>query len=617
MLIENLPPSIVAEISYRSILAEKGRRSNPYNVFKWWGRRFFLLSRALLASLSTRRVSEMMACLKDPYRCWGSTRGKRILDPFMGGGTIVFEALRLGYNIVGIDIDRAAELIVKSTLKLARKTSCLDIYSCLLKGYVEAYRETRYLWRIPGIGEIIHVFLSRCPPCRAPLWVSSKRRNNGIDKYLVLRENGRLEWIDKEEIKKYGEIKPREPKINLPADKLPKVHDNYRAYVVEILTTSGERKFYSLLDDSDKTSKIIRRHLAMQEESIKNKYVELASKYDQKIPLLKETKRLINKGIYEYSKLFTWRQYISLIKFIEKTPPNCRDIAGLIVGDTARTCSLLAIYYQPYAKVNPGLIIKSYWLPENPVELNPFAHRLRNGKIYSIGRGTLASKLAIIQKICFGNEIDFSGDYMVLRQDSTKYIYDGEVYAIVTDPPYPGYQSYIDMSLLYNYFLDLVDEPSGDTRSQETYNLSDPEAYIEFYEQFVKVLSRWKHTPSYYVLLISISSTKYAKILPRIINATIIYTKLKPVNIYWFIGEAPGKLGRSRTRGVYAMVFNRAKYEPTTIDQIIDNIIKDFRETKYLITKKKHVDKGIDWDREEKQVERIVHLLRKQCILDL
>ena len=42
------------------------------------------------------------------------TNGKVILDPFMGGGTTVVEALRLGCNVIGIDLNPVAWFIVKT-----------------------------------------------------------------------------------------------------------------------------------------------------------------------------------------------------------------------------------------------------------------------------------------------------------------------------------------------------------------------------------------------------------------------------------------------------------------------------------------------------------------------
>jgi DNA modification methylase len=45
------------------------------------------------------------------------TNGVRILDPFMGGGTTVVEALRLGCHVTGIDLNPVAWFIVKTEIE--------------------------------------------------------------------------------------------------------------------------------------------------------------------------------------------------------------------------------------------------------------------------------------------------------------------------------------------------------------------------------------------------------------------------------------------------------------------------------------------------------------------
>jgi hypothetical protein len=45
------------------------------------------------------------------------TKGKVVLDPFMGGGTTVVEALRLGCMPIGIDLNPVAWFIVKTEIE--------------------------------------------------------------------------------------------------------------------------------------------------------------------------------------------------------------------------------------------------------------------------------------------------------------------------------------------------------------------------------------------------------------------------------------------------------------------------------------------------------------------
>ncbi|WP_342785198.1 hypothetical protein [Thermofilum sp.] len=64
MIIDNLSPDALSAISLISLESEGGRRCVPYNVFKWWGRRFAVLSRAILAALVARSEEEVIALLR-------------------------------------------------------------------------------------------------------------------------------------------------------------------------------------------------------------------------------------------------------------------------------------------------------------------------------------------------------------------------------------------------------------------------------------------------------------------------------------------------------------------------------------------------------------------------
>ena len=606
MLITDLPPEIVAEISIESYMREKGRRITPYSVFKWWGKRFYLLSRALLASLVLDNIDDLRRCIENPAICREHAGEKVIVDPFMGGGTIVFEALKLGYKAVGIDIDRASELIVKYTLLLTDREYCKQIYGEIRKSLEKTSSELEWLWNIPGTGMIIHSFLARCPPCKAPVWITTRRKNNKPYDVLVLKEDGKLEWRSYQDVKDW--LSPTSPSINLPEHILPRAHRLYRIYAVEILHPDGNRSFHSLLDKDDHVSIHIREYLKKQEDEIHRIYGSLKTKYDKTIPVLRETRRLHRYDIASYAELFTWRQYISIIRFIENTNDKYREFAELLAGDLARTCSLLAMYYQPYSKVNPGLVIKSYWLPMNPVELNPLSYIVRKHRIYTVGRGTIASKLRLINRVCSSGEdkcLSQNDRAWIIRADSTEYIYKGPVFAVVTDPPYPGYQSYQDMSLLYNYFINL-----GSSKTNKIYyDYTTPDQYMIFYKRFAEALSKWKNAPRYYVLIINVAHKKYRDIIPSIIASTEEITGLTLQNMYWFIGESPGKLGRSSIRGVFVLVFENIPYRRHSIEEQISNIFNDFNSVKQAF-KSRGIDEKIRWEKEHMLIDAIACSLR-------
>lgn len=74
-----------------------------------------------------------------------SRRGDVVLDPFMGGGTSVVEALALGRKIIGIDLNTLAHFV--STVK----TTPLSDYDIdILRQWLDEVRKERY----KGIGEV-------------------------------------------------------------------------------------------------------------------------------------------------------------------------------------------------------------------------------------------------------------------------------------------------------------------------------------------------------------------------------------------------------------------------------------------------------------------------------
>ncbi len=87
--------------NYRPIIA----------VHKWFARRPGALFRGLI-------LSEFVdAPLQDSYYRSHSLQGRRVLDPFMGGGTPVIEANRLGCDVLGLDINPMAYWIVKEEIE--------------------------------------------------------------------------------------------------------------------------------------------------------------------------------------------------------------------------------------------------------------------------------------------------------------------------------------------------------------------------------------------------------------------------------------------------------------------------------------------------------------------
>jgi adenine-specific DNA methylase len=94
-----------------------------YSIHKWWARRPGALFRSilLLAQEPGRKLFKTTygdsISNQSEYFQAGSLENLIILDPFMGGGTTLVEANRLGAKVIGCDLNPVSYWIVRETLK--------------------------------------------------------------------------------------------------------------------------------------------------------------------------------------------------------------------------------------------------------------------------------------------------------------------------------------------------------------------------------------------------------------------------------------------------------------------------------------------------------------------
>jgi DNA modification methylase len=118
-------------------------RPNTY-LHKWWARRCGTTFRAILKQF-----------VPDPERrdfyAPGGLEGKTVLDPMMGGGTTLHEAIRLGAKVIGADIDPIPLVQARASLTQASLRELREAFDAF---FADLYRR------------VGHYFQTECPDCK-------------------------------------------------------------------------------------------------------------------------------------------------------------------------------------------------------------------------------------------------------------------------------------------------------------------------------------------------------------------------------------------------------------------------------------------------------------------
>jgi adenine-specific DNA methylase len=135
----------------------------PVNyVHKWWARRLGSVFRTIL--LSTLGDDE-----RDVWQQYyeGAELDKVVLDPFMGGGTTVTEALRLGCKVIGLDLNPVAWWTVRQAISPVTP-EVLDAAFTQIEDSVAEDLLALYKTTCPtchGEADAVHVLWVRLAPC--------------------------------------------------------------------------------------------------------------------------------------------------------------------------------------------------------------------------------------------------------------------------------------------------------------------------------------------------------------------------------------------------------------------------------------------------------------------
>lgn len=187
-LLETAFPALAVS---RIVAADRRVRDPAYSAHRWWARRPPALMRALLlAAVLPAETSE-----NEFWDLYGQPvpelRGLRVHDPFMGGGTTLIEAARLGATVSGTDVDATAQLLVSHSLSPACGKEVAEAGRDLL-----AFLRSHFSGLFPDVGgKPLHWFwlpIVTCPSCEesGPLYRSALLARDCKKRGSVVRDHG-------------------------------------------------------------------------------------------------------------------------------------------------------------------------------------------------------------------------------------------------------------------------------------------------------------------------------------------------------------------------------------------------------------------------------------------
>ncbi len=461
-------------------------RPNTY-LHKWWARRSGILFRYILKGFVKNKKR------RDFYSSSG-LEGMVVLDPMMGGGTILHEAIRMGANVIGIDIDPIPVVQARATLSLRplhEKQGVFHKVWSILRDHLASWYRTRcpICGNVAEIQFILYARRMKCK-CREMLFVddlvllensSSQNSVQICPICLDVYQNDHLCFYQNKNTIKVLKKCTRYCQdcghkfIDITSEPYWK---RYRPIALRGICSSGH-EFFKSLETYD-----WELLFKAKEEADKLKW-EL--NYEWSIPDGPKSKDLRKRGITSYLDLFTPRQklYLAALKEVLEVIPSEDKLWLALLGSTSLEFNSLLAGYKGRSVRRPGAVRHvfahhAYSIPYTALENNPVFIYPRSGTLLRLFKDRVerATRWAFspverrlhksrIQQVVIEGELDGGIEvnrwedllegkrrFLVLQADASQInLPEGIVDFVVTDPPYYDNVQYSDLSNFFRVWL--------------------------------------------------------------------------------------------------------------------------------------------------------------------
>lgn len=146
-----------------------------YHIHKWWAQRLGTVFRAITLGALAPSGTDILSAFYRPVRVKDLT----VFDPFMGSGTTIGEAAKLGARAIGRDINPVAHFLVRNALSFHDREAVLQTFRDIERDVADQIR-ANYKTVLPDGSEadVLYYFWVKqvdCPECASEVDLFSSR----------------------------------------------------------------------------------------------------------------------------------------------------------------------------------------------------------------------------------------------------------------------------------------------------------------------------------------------------------------------------------------------------------------------------------------------------------
>ena len=485
-----LPIRELAEFAVR-----EGRRPRAiYTGHKWFARRLGSVFRALLIGATSRPNSDFW----DRFYGDANLRHIVVLDPFVGGGTSIVEALRLGATIHAVDVDPVACVVSRFAVNADKMTDLSEALCGLQRTVGDKVRQYHLTTDTDGAERVVlHHFWIQVVPCEGCGHSFEAHPN------FILGEDGKHRWVV---CSGCGEVHRRrisherfrcgtcgvqtrvaEGNVVYGAGRCPRC--GARQPLIGLGRDSGSPPIWRLfaleiLDELDggRPVPIARRRFVKASESdialFESAVTQLRTRlrtHGESLPekaiinRQRTDSRLLDYGYREWTELFNSRQllHLSLLaEAIDDYDGAVREGLSIAFSDHLTTNCMMAGYTSAWRRLTPLFSVRAFRHVQRPVEINPWCD--------GTGRGTFPNTVRKVMRAArFASnpkELSIGGGFRrAVPQDPIAppnvvcgtardlgFLADGTVDLVLTDPPYLDNIVYSELAEFFVPWLELL-----------------------------------------------------------------------------------------------------------------------------------------------------------------